>query len=65
MDTSKNERLVIDGNSFYEIDLQCMQKKQNQKQKFKKEQPDQDRQHQSADASPAPPQYTMQKRQRN
>ena len=27
MDTSKNERLVIDGNSFYEIDLQCIQKK--------------------------------------
>ena len=39
MDTSKNERLVIDGNSFYEIDLQCIQKKQNQKQKPQKERP--------------------------
>ena len=46
MDTSKNERLVIDGNSFYEIDLQCMQKKQNQKQQSKKEKQDPSRQQQ-------------------
>lgn len=65
MDTSKNERLVIDGNSFYEIDLQCIQKKQNQKQKPQKERPDQKRQHQSEGAPPAKPRYTMQKRQRD
>ena len=31
MNISKNEQLVVDGNSFYEIDLQCVQKKQSQK----------------------------------
>ena len=38
MEPSKNEQLIIDGNSFYEIDLQCMQKKQKQKLHIKKEQ---------------------------
>ncbi|RGU34830.1 hypothetical protein DWW86_01315 [Ruminococcus sp. AF17-22AC] len=65
MDTSKNERLVIDGNSFYEIDLQCIQKKQNQKQKPQKERSDQEHQHQSKGTPPVKPRYTMQKRQRD
>ena len=31
MESEKKQELVIDGNSFYEIDLQCVQKKQSQK----------------------------------
>ena len=65
MNTSKNERLVIDGNSFYEIDLQCMQKKQTQKIPKRNEKQGQNRQPQSADAPPVSPRYTMQKRQRD
>ena len=65
MNTSKNERLVIDGNSFYEIDLQCMQKKQTQKISKRNEEQGQNRQPQSADAPPVSPRYAMQKGQRD
>lgn len=65
MNTSKNERLVIDGNSFYEIDLQCMQKKQTQKIPKRNEEQGQNRQPQLADAPPVSPRYAMQKGQRD
>ena len=64
MNISKNEQLVVDGNSFYEIDLQCVQKKQSQKHIRRNEHQEQSRQPQSADAPPTAPRYTMQKRQR-
>ena len=38
MESEKKQELVIDGNSFYEIDLQCIQKKQNQKEAEKRQQ---------------------------
>lgn len=50
MNISKNEQLVVDGNSFYEIDLQCVQKKQSQKHIRRNEHQEQSRQPQSADA---------------
>ena len=62
MNISKNEQLVVDGNSFYEIDLQCVQKKQSQKHIRRNEHQGQSRQPQSADAPPAAPRYAMQKR---
>lgn len=61
MNISKNEQLVVDGNSFYEIDLQCVQKKQSQKHIRRNEHQEQSRQPQSADAPPTAPRYTMQK----
>lgn len=65
MNIAKNEQLVVDGNSFYEIDLQCVQKKQIQKHIRRNEHQEQSRQPQSADAPPAAPRYAMQKRQRD
>ena len=39
MNISKNEQLVVDGNSFYEIDLKCLEeKKQKQKEAKKRQQ---------------------------
>ena len=38
MNISKNEQLVVDGNSFYEIDLQCIKKKEQEEEKKKEEQ---------------------------
>ena len=37
MESEKKQELVIDGNSFYEIDLQCVQKKQSLKEKKQKQ----------------------------
>lgn len=65
MNISKNEQLVLDGNSFYEIDLQCVQKKQSQKHIRRNEHQEQSGQSQSTDAPPAAPRYAMQKRQRD
>ncbi|RHA49928.1 hypothetical protein DW934_02825 [Blautia obeum] len=65
MNTPKNEQLVVDGNSFYEIDLQCVQKKQSQKHIRRNEHQEQNRQPQSADAPPASLRYATQKRQRD
>ena len=52
MNISKNEQLVVDGNSFYEIDLQCVQKKQSQKHIRRNEHQEQSRQPQSAADDP-------------
>lgn len=30
---NKQQRLVIDGNAFYEIDLECVEKRKGQKEK--------------------------------
>ena len=39
MNISKNEQLVVDGNSFYEIDLKCLkEKKQKQEEAEKRQQ---------------------------
>ena len=61
MESEKKQELVIDGNSFYEIDLQCVQKKQSQKHIRRNEHQEQSRQPQSADAPPAAPRYAMQR----
>ena len=53
MNISKSEQLVVNGNSFYEIDLQCVQKKQSQKHIRRNEHQEQSRQPQSADAPSA------------
>lgn len=37
MDT-ENEKLILDGNAFYEIDLACIQKKQTEQPTSKSEQ---------------------------
>lgn len=34
----KKEKLILNGNAFYEIDLQCIKKKEQEEEKKKKEQ---------------------------
>lgn len=46
MENFKNEHLVIEGNSFYEIDLQCIREKQKQLQLREKNKTDGSRQQQ-------------------
>ena len=38
MSISKNEQLVVDGNSFYEIDLKCLEEKKQKQEETKKRQ---------------------------
>ena len=38
MNTPKNEQLVVDGNSFYEIDLKCLEEKKQKQEETKKRQ---------------------------
>ena len=38
MESEKKQKLVIDGNAFYEIDLQCIKKKEQEEEKKKEEQ---------------------------
>ena len=38
MNISKSEQLVVNGNSFYEIDLQCIKKREQEEKKKKEEQ---------------------------
>ena len=38
MNISKNEQLVVDGNSFYEIDLKCLEEKKQKQEEAKKRQ---------------------------
>lgn len=33
----KKEKLILDGNAFYEIDLQCMEKKARREEEKKKQ----------------------------
>lgn len=34
----KKEKLILNGNAFYEIDLQCIKKKEQEEEKKKEEQ---------------------------
>lgn len=38
METEKNQKLVIDGNAFYEIDLKCLEEKKKRQEEAKKRQ---------------------------
>ena len=38
MESEKKQKLVIDGNAFYEIDLQCMEKKARREEEKQKQQ---------------------------
>ena len=38
METEKKQKLVIDGNAFYEIDLKCLEEKRKKQQEIKKQQ---------------------------
>lgn len=36
MESEKKQKLVIDGNSFYEIDLKCLEEKKKKQEEAKK-----------------------------
>ena len=38
MESEKKQELVIDGNSFYEIDLRCLEKKRKKQEEAEKRQ---------------------------
>ena len=38
MESEKKQELVIDGNSFYEIDLKCLEEKKQKQEETKKRQ---------------------------
>ena len=38
MESEKKQKLVIDGNAFYEIDLRCLEKKRKKQEEAKKRQ---------------------------
>ena len=38
MESDKKQELVIDGNSFYEIDLKCLEEKKQKQEEAKKRQ---------------------------
>ena len=38
MESEKKQELVIDGNSFYEIDLKCLEEKKQKQEEAKKRQ---------------------------
>ena len=38
MESEKKQRLVIDGNAFYEIDLKCLEEKKKKQEAAKKRQ---------------------------
>ena len=38
MESEKKQKLVIDGNAFYEIDLRCLEKKRKKQEEVKKRQ---------------------------
>ena len=38
METEKKQKLVIDGNAFYEIDLKCLEEKRKKQKEIKKQQ---------------------------
>ncbi len=37
METEKKQKLVIDGNAFYEIDLKCLEEKRKKQEEIKKQ----------------------------
>lgn len=39
----KKQKLIIDGNAFYELDLECLKKKQEQKQSVQQNRPQRQR----------------------
>ena len=38
METEKKQKLVIDGNAFYEIDLKCLEEKKKKQEEAEKRQ---------------------------
>ena len=38
METEKKQKLVVDGNAFYEIDLKCLEEKRKKQEEIKKQQ---------------------------
>ena len=36
MESEKKQRLVIDGNAFYEIDMECVREKEQKKRRMQK-----------------------------